>query len=201
MSKALNKTRVRDSRIAAGLAILVYLFSRGLFPDGTAVHELNEFVGYFLVLLCAFGRIFSTAFIGGRKNETLVMDGPFSISRNPLYLFSLIGILGVGLMSNRISVLAVLLVYHLIAYHFLVRREEAMLAERFGEVYRDYRARVPRLWPRLSLYRSPEMIELRPKFLANAMRDASVWFLVYPLFELIDYLHNTGLLPTLYFLP
>ena len=161
-----------------------------------------EYFGYFLVLICAFGRIYSAAFLGGRKNRQLMTDGPFSIVRNPLYMFSLIGIVGVGLLSARITILLSLLGMHLISYHFLVRREEVRLLENFGDDYRAYCARVKRFVPTLRHYTQPEEITVRPGLLLIAIRDAWVWLLPYPFFELIDYLRDDAhILPILFIMP
>ena len=48
-------------------------------------------------------RLWSTLHIGGHKRQRVVMDGPYSICRNPLYLFSLLATLGVGLGSCTLA--------------------------------------------------------------------------------------------------
>jgi hypothetical protein len=68
----------------------------------------------------------------------------------------------------------VLPVFFIALYHFLITREEAFLAEEFGEEYKAYMRAVPRLLPRLSLYKAPELVEVNPKFLAKSFKDA-VW--------------------------
>lgn len=201
MAKSLNKRRVRDSWIVAVSAIAIYAFSRGLYPDESSLHEVNEYTGYFFVIFCAFGRIYCTAFIGGKKNEALMTSGPFSICRNPLYFCSTIGVLGIALMSNRFSAIAMMLLFFVPTYYFMIKREEVFLLEKFGEEYRAYMARVPRFLPKFSLYEEPAEITLRPKFIRNAMRDAFVWFTPYPVFELIEYVQELGWLPKLFLLP
>lgn len=198
MAKALNKSRMRDTKLVAIIVLATYFITGSLFPEETPLHEINEFIGYFLVIICAFGRIYTTAFIGGFKNDELVTDGPFSLVRNPLYVFSLIGILGIGFQSNHLSVIIMAPLLVLIMYHFLIRREEGFLEEKFGQTYRDYKARVPRLMPRLRGMTMPEEIRVRPKFLWRSLLDAFAWFLAFPTFELLDYLKEIGWLPTLF---
>ena len=193
---------MRNSRRALWLVVVLCLISNSWMEDGTPLNEFFEHTGYILSLICAFGRIYCTAFLGGRKNQVLMTDGPFSIVRNPLYVFSLIGIVGVGLVSSRFTILAALLIMHLISYHFLVRREEARLLETFGDAYRDYCARVKRFIPSFKHYTQPESIEMQPKLLLIAIRDAWVWLLPYPIFELIDYLRDDAhILPMLFVMP
>jgi protein-S-isoprenylcysteine O-methyltransferase Ste14 len=176
MAKDLNKARMRNSRRAVWAVVLLYLVSDSWIPDDTPPHERLEYLGYFFILVCVFGRIYSTVFLAGRKNHQLMTDGPFSVVRNPLYVFSLLGIIGVGLESARISILAPLLIMHIISYNFLVRREETL--------------RVKRFIPSFKHYTQPESIETRPQLLLIAIRDAWIWLLPYPIFELIDWLRD-----------
>ena len=66
-------------------------------------HFHASLIGYFLWLMGwlfvgvgAMGRIWYSIYISGYKNNKLVMEGPYSLCRNPLYLFSYLG--GVGIM-------------------------------------------------------------------------------------------------------
>jgi protein-S-isoprenylcysteine O-methyltransferase Ste14 len=73
----------------------------------------------------------------------LVTTGVHGLSRNPMYVgfaalhLGLAGLTGNGWMLLTCPVSAALL-------HRAVLREEALLADRFGEAYEAYRARVPR---------------------------------------------------------
>ena len=202
MAKDLNKARMRNSRRAVWGVVLIYLVSDSWIQEDTPLHEWFEFLGYLFVIICTLGRVYSTLFLGGRKNHTLMTDGPFSIVRNPLYLFSLIGIVGVGLESGRITILILLLIMHIISYNFLVRREEKHLLETFGDSYRDYCARVNRFLPSFRHYTQPESIVTRPQLVLIAIRDAWIWLLSYPIFEVIDWLRgDLHVLPVWFIMP
>jgi len=56
--------------------------------------------GILLAGVGALGRLWCSLYIGGRKTHELVSAGPYGWCRNPLYLFSLIGALGVGLSTR-----------------------------------------------------------------------------------------------------
>lgn len=198
MAKKLNKTRMRDSKIMLVLALAVMLFSHQYWPDDKPMHELFEFFGYILLAVCALGRMYATAFLGGKKNQELITYGPFSIVRNPLYFFSLIGITGIGFISNHISLAIILPVVFTLLYIRLIKREETFLRETFGKPYETYTKKVPRLLPRFSLYQAPEQVMMTPRFLNKAFADAIWWFLPFPLIELVEYLQTSGILPTLY---
>ena len=80
--------------------------------------------------------------------ERLVSTGPFAWCRNPMYLGHIIFL--VGLTLSLQSVLAALItVATAVWFHLRVRRDEGHLAERFGQPYLDYAARVRRWVPGL----------------------------------------------------
>jgi protein-S-isoprenylcysteine O-methyltransferase Ste14 len=80
--------------------------------------------------------------------EGLVADGPYRYTRNPLYLGVILMMLGYGLLASRLG-WVVLNVGAVIFYLRLVGREEAALEASQGASYREYVAKVPRLWPSL----------------------------------------------------
>ena len=202
MSKKLNKNRIRDTKIIIAVMFLVILFSRQMIGHNElVVHELLEFTGYFLVSFCAMGRLYCTAFLGGQKNQNVIDYGPFSVCRNPLYAFSLIGILGITLISNHLIVMAVVPFAMLIVYHYLIKREEVYLEEKFGKEYVKYKNSVPRLFPKFSLYKAPQKVDMYPKTLLRAFGDAAMWFLAFPLIESIEYVQEAGYLKPLFMLP
>ena len=73
------------------------LFSQSYWQPDTPVHEALELAGVALIGVAILGRTWSSLYIGGRKNSVLVQYGPYSLMRNPLYTFSFIGALGIGL--------------------------------------------------------------------------------------------------------
>lgn len=80
--------------------------------------------------------------------ERLVTTGPFACCRNPMYLGHIIFLFGLTLSLG--SVLAAVITVATVArFHLRVRRDEERLAERFGQPYVDYAARVGRWLPGL----------------------------------------------------
>lgn len=75
---------------------------------------------------------------------TIVSDGPFRFTRNPLYV-SLTGLyLGVTLLVDALWPLLLLVPVVLVTQYGIIRREERYLEAKFGETYRAYKARVRR---------------------------------------------------------
>jgi protein-S-isoprenylcysteine O-methyltransferase Ste14 len=197
----LIKARRRHTVWFAFLAVALLLFTDSAWPAESLVHENLELAGYAALVVCVLGRIACAAYIGGRKNDAIVADGPYSVVRNPLYLFSFIGVAGIGLGTGTITIPLALLAIFALYYPHVVAREEAFLAERYGDAYRAYVRSVPRWLPDFSRWRSPAEIAVKPRFLLVTMRDSALFFAALPLLEMLDWLHAAGHLPVLLRLP
>jgi protein-S-isoprenylcysteine O-methyltransferase Ste14 len=205
-SKSINLTSVQSIRKAvlaafavAGAAFVLVGDSR--WPSGSFTHEGIEFLGLFLIVLCICGRMICTLYIGGRKIDTLVTDGPYSICRNPLYTLSIIGAVGVGAQLGSFTLAVTTGAVAYLVFLLVILKEEQGLAARFGQRYEDYVARVPRLFPKLGLWRDVEKVEVNPRLVRVTALDASIFLLSIPLAEGVEYLHDIGFLPTLITLP
>ncbi len=112
-------------------------------PSEGMVGEAIRAVGALLIVVAICGRTWCTLYIGGRKREALVTEGPYSVMRHPLYTFTIIGILGLGAQTG--SILAALTLAAASGWPLLAvaRHEENVLFEAFGEDYRAYHARTP----------------------------------------------------------
>jgi protein-S-isoprenylcysteine O-methyltransferase Ste14 len=76
----------------------------------------------------------------------IVTEGPYRLTRNPMYLAHLIFTLGLAVTLRSFVALAIL-VLRAIWFHRRVVADEARLAARFGAEYTDYKARVTRWLP------------------------------------------------------
>ncbi len=77
-----------------------------------------------------------------RGTDHLVTDGPFSFTRNPLYLAGAILILGIGLVSGIVWFLVLAIFAAFAVQKLAIEREERHLQARFGKIYLDYARRV-----------------------------------------------------------
>lgn len=85
-----------------------------------------------------------TAIVPVRPATTLVTSGLYRVTRNPMYLGFTIAYIGITLLLGTWWPV-IFLPFVLWAMHVLVIfREERYLDARFGQSYRDYRARVRR---------------------------------------------------------
>lgn len=88
-----------------------------------------------------------------RKNDALATTGPYSYTRNPLYLGSFVMGVGFTVASGRLVLGILFAALFLGIYVPVMRVESATLAKLFGESYQSYLKAVPLFLPRLSPYR------------------------------------------------
>ncbi|HVW54722.1 MAG TPA: isoprenylcysteine carboxylmethyltransferase family protein [Rhizobiaceae bacterium] len=79
-----------------------------------------------------------------RPSEHLVIDGPFGITRNPIYLGNSLLMIGIGLIIGSLWFLILSVVAGFITQKAAIEGEERHLDIRFGKRYRDYKQRVRR---------------------------------------------------------
>jgi protein-S-isoprenylcysteine O-methyltransferase Ste14 len=77
-------------------------------------------------------------------SAALVTTGPYGYSRNPMYLSVVMIYVGLALLFAAAWPLVLLIPVLLVLHFAVIRLEEAYLERRFGETYRNYRARVRR---------------------------------------------------------
>ncbi|MES0211839.1 isoprenylcysteine carboxylmethyltransferase family protein [Mesorhizobium sp. M0028] len=177
------------------------LFGQSVFPPDTPVHETIEMVGVVLIFLGIVGRLWSTLYIGGRKSSEVVTGGPYSITRNPLYLFSTLAAAGVGAQIGSIASTIGFGALCAGAFYIVILREEKFLKEVLGAPYQAYLAKVPRFFPKLSLYQEGDTASFKPRLLRTTLLDGLVFLLALPAFELIDGAQQSGILPVLFRFP
>ena len=194
--------KLRKAALLVGLIGVVGLafVSRSIGGE-TMLHERLEAFGLGLIVVCIVGRAWCSLYIGGRKKAEIVDRGPYSISRNPLYVFSFMGAFGVGAQTGSVTLASVFLLLTVAVFYATVKREEAWLAGAFGQTYADYCARTPRFGPDFSKWRDADSLEVRPQFFLTTLRDGLVFLLAVPLFESVERLQDLGWLSALVRLP
>ena len=173
------------------------MFTRSAWAAEGWVFEAMEMLGVFLIVAAIVGRFWAILYIGGRKNREVVREGPYSMCRHPLYLFSTLGVVGFGLMLGSLVLalglgLAVGLVLSATA-----AREEVWLRQEMGPSYVAYETQAPRLWPRPSLFWTSSEITVTVGTLKSNFADALVFMALLPLAELLDGTKASGWVPTL----
>ena len=183
--------------LSAALLLTVITSSFVLHID----HAGLETFGVAMIVICIVGRAWCSLYIGGRKKAEIVDKGPYSISRNPLYIFSFMGAFGVGAQTGVFSLAVLYLLIAVLVFHFTIKREEAWLSAAFGQSYRDYCARTPRFGPDFSKWQDEEVLDVRPRFFLITLRDGLIFLLAIPLFSAIEALQQGGWIETVLRLP
>jgi protein-S-isoprenylcysteine O-methyltransferase Ste14 len=112
-----------------------------------------------IILVCtglgAWLRVWGSAYVGASvvqsgamHGRTMLADGPYRHTRNPLYLGTLLHTIGLAMLmppSGTVFLIATIWIFQF----RLALAEEPFLAARFGPAYAEYRARVPRFLPML----------------------------------------------------
>jgi protein-S-isoprenylcysteine O-methyltransferase Ste14 len=195
------KSRMYVSRLFAIVILAVVIFTSHSFAQDSTIDFLFEMTGLFLLTVCCMGRLWALIYISGNKRRELIMDGPYSMVRNPLYFFSLIGAIGIGLVSENLLVLGLILIFYILYYPLTVVAEERKLEETFGEPYIEYKRKTPSFIPKLSLYREPEVYPIK---MATFVRSFwfSIWYVwIYILLQFIERGQNLGYWPVLWKIP
>ena len=138
--------------IALGAPLLTGWLMTRAWGDPIALGEWRVPLGWALVLLFVgwngwslwlFGR-HRTGLLPGQATEVLIQQGPFRLSRNPLYVGLLVLYLGLASLAPTFWGLLLFPAAVLLVLWGAIRPEERYLRERFGAQYDDYARRVRR---------------------------------------------------------
>ncbi|KUM25922.1 hypothetical protein AU467_24065 [Mesorhizobium loti] len=201
----MNTNRFALSRIRIGLSrslAAVLLGTLALTREGWEVtrpffeHSLSM-TGWICIAVAVAGRLWCGLHIGGRKNNELVVVGPYSICRNPLYFFSFVGGAGVMLVTETLLLPLLFCILFFLYYPRVIAREEETLLNLHGVVFQNYCSRVPRFWPQFSLFVEPDIYLVSAAQVRKTLAD-SMWFIIAgSAVGFLEGLHNSGFLPTL----
>lgn len=85
-----------------------------------------------------------TTVIPFKESSALLTGGMYRLTRNPMYVGMVAILLGVALLCGTLSPFVAPVLFVPILNVRVIRHEEAMLEDRFGQDYRDYKRRVRR---------------------------------------------------------
>lgn len=179
--------------IYCAVIIALVVFSRPL--AGTGVQLIIFAAGIILVSIASIGRLWCMLYISGYKTKRLVVAGPYSLCRNPLYFFSFLGIAGLGLTTESFLYTSAFVLPFLVLYPRVVRHEEAKLLEIHPDEYPAYFQNTPRFIPLLSGFHEPEEYVVDPRRFRRHIGSALVFIWLIAFFELIEGLHELQWIP------
>lgn len=113
---------------------------------------LARIVGWSLITLAAFPVVMAVIALKRagtpvnpfKSTTSLVVEGPYRLSRNPMYLSLTLLYAGAGVLLNLMWTFVLLPGALAIMHYGVILREERYLEEKFGQAYQRYRAKVRR---------------------------------------------------------
>ena len=196
--------RRRKQVLIVGIAVGIVLFAitdsswRMMWPG---IHRSIQWSGLLLILICILGRTWCTLYIGGQKQRELVTKGPYSVVRNPLYLFTLFGAAGIGALSGSMVMAVICAGFATVVFLSVVRQEEQFLLATFPHEFPAYAARVPRLLPRFSTWQDADQLIVKPRLVHRTFLDASLFLMAVPLVGIKALVRDLLWLPIMLHLP
>lgn len=79
-----------------------------------------------------------------QPTTTIVDEGPYRFTCNPIYVGMFLGLTGLAVAFDSLWLIILLVPFYLVIRYGVVAREEAYLERKFGDVYLAYKARVGR---------------------------------------------------------
>jgi protein-S-isoprenylcysteine O-methyltransferase Ste14 len=105
------------------------------------------FVGFFFMMIGMFFRAWSSGYIN--KDKELATEGPYSLTRNPLYFGNLLLGAGIAIASNNLVTALICSGYYVFFFTFLIAIERKRMKERFGPLYEEWAKQANLFFPRI----------------------------------------------------
>ena len=193
-----RRNRILISRFFSALFLFFLFTSSTAWFSSQIYFYVFISLGFIFIWISVVGRIWASIYLSGYKDNKIINVGPFSMVRNPLYVFSLAGLIGIGLTTASFIMLGSMLVVYFLIYNHTISSEEFYLYKKFGPEYSSYQLKTNRLLPSKKNYFEPPEYKIKTKFVMNSVIDA-MWFVVGFLFLLIIHLlHYKSLLPVFF---
>tara|TARA_X000001036_G_scaffold438662_1_gene487121 strand:- start:678 stop:1253 length:576 start_codon:yes stop_codon:yes gene_type:complete len=125
----------------------------------------NVLIGLILITIGESLRIWAVSYAGGVTRTTkvgapsLCTSGPYSYTRNPLYIGNMVIYSGVVLIAGSLNILYTLIItwgFFTVQYYLIIELEENTLINIFGKEYEKYINNVPKLFPRFSSWKNKD---------------------------------------------
>jgi protein-S-isoprenylcysteine O-methyltransferase Ste14 len=138
--------------VVPALSLALGFLGRWIVPLTFLPGDAPEILGPFVVTvpLGLFGWAVYTMHAGHTSvrtsdpTDTIVVNGPFRFSRNPIYLSMVLVVCGVGVWANSLWFLGWAGVSAALLWWGVISREERYLERKFGPQYSAYKKRVRR---------------------------------------------------------
>jgi len=188
---------MKISRLFLVSIVLVMLIAMPMATEYPWLMLGMKSLGFIAVVVASLGRIWCSLYLCGYKNQSVVDTGPYSVVRNPLYVFSCLGATGTGLATGSFSIVLLIICFFIFLYPSLISNEESRLAAIFGDSYENYRRSTLSIIPNFQLFRYTPQYTIHMKSVHAAFKDVVWFFLAWFVAQLTATMHLSGILPDL----
>lgn len=190
-----QKIRIWALRLVFLGCVPLILMSTSAWADTLVMHPLLKALGALLVIAAILYRFWAILYIGGRKNQMVMQDGPYSMCRHPLYFGTTLGALGFGLLLGSILLSVLLGALALIVLTATATREERFMRSEFGDGYAAYSAQVRnRILPTPANFKTDPEVTFVPRILRTNLADVLGFMAIFPVVEMLESLKSAGYL-------
>lgn len=199
MLLTIEKYRILISRIVVVFVLFFIVTTKSHWETNNEMFNfILLFIGIVLVGIASLGRMWCSLYIAGYKDQQLITKGPYSMCRNPLYFFSMVGVLGIGFCTETLIFPALFIILFSCYYPFVIKSEEKRLRSLFGAGFEKYTRNVPAFFPDISIFEEPETYKVNPGVYRIHIFSA-LWFVwSVGILEVIDGFRKTGLIDALW---
>ena len=152
--------------------------------------------GTFLVGIATIGRVWCSMYISGYKSKSLITTGPYSLCRNPLYCFSFLGGVGVGLATETFTIPFLVIIVFVLYYPTVIQREQKRLSQLHNDKYKEYCDKTPCFLPSLSNFNEPAEYLSNPIIFRRSIFDNLGFIWLVGVARLISGLHHANIIPS-----
>lgn len=195
----IEKYRILISRIVAVFVLFFIAATKSRWEtDNDMLSFILLFIGIILVGIASLGRMWCSLYIAGYKDKQLITKGPYSMCRNPLYFFSMVGALGIGFCTETLIFPILFIILFSCYYPFVIKSEEKRLRSLFGIVFEKYTRNVPAFFPDISIFEEPETYMVNPGIYRVHIFSA-LWFVwSVGILEVLEGVRKSGLIDVLW---
>lgn len=110
-------------------------------------NHISITIGFFFILFGTFFRAWASGYIN--KNNNLAKDGPYSLTKNPLYFGNFVLGLGIAIAGNTIHTYLIFIIYYLVFFPALMVIEQKRLKRLFKDEYIEWSKGMNDFFPKL----------------------------------------------------
>lgn len=149
------KKRLKVNGVIIFIAFLLLIAFPSSFLHHKRFGTYETIAQVFGIAFILLGQLFRVSARGFKREHSfnsgfLVIGGPYTLVRNPMYLGILLIGLGVVLVLFKLWVISLFLFIFFLRYILLIFKEEKKLLSAFPKEYPDYCNKVPRIFPSIS---------------------------------------------------